>query len=330
MHCVRDMGTDDQSSHAVGDIDHIQSLQLLQPHLNRNTSVYLPYITNLQFDNPVFEADRCYLWTGDTKRSASGNHKSPHVPGENIYNSVVRRLFECAFGMKLPSKSNILRHMCPLITGEFNSGLCCNPLHLRIGTLKENSNDIRVHGLVKDLLEGKSTQYFCFEHNTTTQSSVGDWKLDTQDWRMLNILIQKRGLTLPPCSCDVMEISLPPNQDQVFLDKLMEDWKTQQSQPLSLDNSKPKRKYKRKKPTPRSSDSNDEKKEKRNARQRALREKKRADRDKAQDVDTIHVTVPADRPPLDVKTLWEEYVDSNPLPSGLLPIRTKLSTPETS
>lgn len=325
-------------THDVKDIDSIESLRILNPHRCKPIADYLPHIGGIDCSTLVFYADRCYLWKGEVKNPKCGSHRSPYFSGNGPSSSIVRCLFTYMFNAKL-EKQQLLRHMCPLITGEFNSGMCCNPLHLRPGTPKENSRDIRIHALVKDLLGGNSTDYFCFEHNTTTISTVGDWQLDDRDWRLLNNQLKKRNLTYcNRCTCDVINITLPHvavvdhttapfNSESKLMDRLMEEWEKEQQTMTTT--TLVKRKYDRKKTrnkiavTKKYKPYDDEQKEKRNVRQSALREKKKAENQKKLDTDVIYVTAPVDRPPLDAKQMWEEYMASNPIPTGMLPKKPK-------
>lgn len=303
-------------------MDSIRSVHILNASMCKDLDDFLPHIDGIDYSDPVFSVDRCYLWKGNIKKPKYGSYKSPSAHDCDYSVSIVRRLFTCIFHVKLGKQ--ILRHMCPLITGEFNSGMCCNPLHLRPGTTQENVDDRKVHEMIRRVLKDPSVSVdFCFQHNQGMFLSLPS-ECREDDLQLIRKLFHSRGLDylLTKCVCNVIKVE--PRNDTKDLDFVTTHWREKWEKDPSPTNSNAnsKRKYERNKPTL----SDLDKKEKRNVRQRVLREKKRAEREGDRDVDVIYVTAPIDRPELDVKSLWKEYVDSNPLPSGLLPLRTKSLT----
>jgi hypothetical protein len=216
-------------NYKVEDIDRIQSIRIRSHDKSKYLNQCLPFLTNISLDDPMFVIDKCNVWTGSVK--TTGTHKSPvtyHI------GSVIRRVFEDTFLIWFRYRTDILRHMCPIITGEFNSGLCCNPLHLRIGTARENRNDIFVHRLVKDLLHGTLIDYFCFIHNLTLPDSSK--RLNPKDVCMIQTLLAKKQLTPPldQCICGpTIEVVISPKEEQlVKIEKDMKEFIERKDQVL--------------------------------------------------------------------------------------------------
>ncbi len=186
---------------------HIQNL-----NLNPEIEYMLSNLTNF---NQMFRADRCNVWTGDIRYKK--RYKSPYCPFLPLSHSVYRHIYESVFCIRLIRRSDILRHMCPLITGEFNSGLCCNPLHLRIGTHKENRNDILVHDLVRELLLHKTHPHFCFQHNSAMISDIVQ-SLEPRDLDLIKQLALARQIQDPfqSCKCNIVRVDVPPSEFLLF------------------------------------------------------------------------------------------------------------------
>ena len=310
------------------DMDHIQTVRILNAPMCKDLVDFLPYVDGIDCSDPVFSADRCYLWKGAIKKPKYGHHKSPSAQECHDSFSIVRRLFTCIFHAKLGKQ--ILRHMCPLITGEFNSGMCCNPLHLRPGTAQENFEDRKVHEMLQHILKDNSPVEFCFQHNQGMLSSLPS-QCNQGDLQLIQQLFHKRGLDylLTKCVCNVIKVE--PRNDTKDLDFVTTHWREEKwgkelthANANANANANPKRKYERKKATLPEAD----KKENRNVRQRELRERKRCEKKRklGTDEDRIHVVVP---PPLDVQAEWEAFLASNPLPTGLLPVKKHRHRPPT-
>lgn len=145
------------------DIDSISGLSLVKKiRVNTDRFNFLnlcEHINNIDISDPVFCVDQCYLWNGLIK--GSKKYKSPWVQDCNVK----RHIFQICYNIKL-SSSEVLRHMCPVLLGEFNTGMCVNPLHMTIGTQKQNMRDKFVHQLFFDILNSNFIDYFCFKHNT--------------------------------------------------------------------------------------------------------------------------------------------------------------------
>lgn len=190
------------------EIESIKHIRVDNLHLNPEMTYMLSNLSNF---NQAFRADRCNIWTGNIK--CNKKYQSPYCPFLPINQSVYRRIYESVFCIRLIRRSDILRHMCPLITGEFNSGLCCNPLHLRIGTHKENRNDILVHELVRELLRHQTHPHFCFQHNSAMTSDIVQF-LEPRDLAMIKQLTLTRKIPDPfsSCKCNVVRVDVPQSE----------------------------------------------------------------------------------------------------------------------
>ena len=131
--------------------------------------------------NPVFKADKCYLWKKMTRTNNVGKkYRAPGVTirheGKRWTNSVPKLVAIHVLGLndlyisakvKCPCGTlgrdgtpkiymnccmQIVRHKCKTLSGTDSHGACCNPYHLERGTCRDNIDDKIVDG------DSKSTQ----------------------------------------------------------------------------------------------------------------------------------------------------------------------------
>lgn len=183
----------------------IEEIVLDNLHLNSEMTELLSHLDTIDVVNPKFRYDTCALWNGEVKQK--GSHRQPYCPYLPISRSVIRFIYEQVFCVRLYNTKDVLRHMCPLITGLFNSGLCCNPLHLRLGTAKENCRDILVHDLIKLWMMNETQTDFCFQHNTGMVSSVIQslFPEELVQVKSLSFLHKLPDPTMQ-CCCDIIKI----------------------------------------------------------------------------------------------------------------------------
>ena len=97
-----------------------------------------PFKTNEQVienivNNTVENSEGCWLWTKSCFKGT--NYGQQKWKGKNWH---VHRLAYTLFKGDIPD-GLVVRHRC-------GNQRCCNPLHLELGTHKDNSADTRVHG----------------------------------------------------------------------------------------------------------------------------------------------------------------------------------------
>jgi hypothetical protein len=189
--------------------DPIREIQMQNLHTNKEMTELLSHLDTIDLQSPIFRYDTCALWTGEVKEK--GNHRQPHCPYLPVSRSVIRFIYEQVYCVRLFKPKDVLRHMCPLITGQFNSGLCCNPLHLTLGTPKENSRDILVHDLIRTWMSNPHQTDFCFQHNSGMVSSIVQHLLpdEIEHVKRLASIYNSSDPTLF-CCCDV--VSIPKKQ----------------------------------------------------------------------------------------------------------------------
>lgn len=141
----------------------------------------------------------CCLWKGKT--SLWEGYNRPTRP-------IGKYLFEIIFGIPVPPQIT-LRHMCPLFTGQHNKGLCCNPLHLRLGTHEENMRDKITHNIISSLLKNHHTSDVCFVHGCRSVDPAHR-VISDQDLKRLSLLFDIDV----NCKCDCtmnLDISVMTN-----------------------------------------------------------------------------------------------------------------------
>ncbi|MDX1253654.1 MAG: HNH endonuclease signature motif containing protein, partial [Oceanisphaera sp.] len=78
--------------------------------------------------------DACWLWQGAVSTSGYGNLRA-----DKVYRRAHRTAYELCHG-------NIPDGMCVMHSCDVK--LCCNPAHLSVGTLAENTRDAAEKGLL--------------------------------------------------------------------------------------------------------------------------------------------------------------------------------------
>jgi len=126
-------------------------LDFLPVNITENT--YLDLFSKLDgfdMERKGFDKYKCAIWTEDVIRY--GYYSKPsfqcnlvHDLLESFYLRSFKRYFAC--------------HTCPEITGEFNSGLCVNPLHIKFGNYSINRRDMFVHKVIKSIIRPCFKEY---------------------------------------------------------------------------------------------------------------------------------------------------------------------------
>lgn len=110
------------------------------------------------------EPDQCWPWLGPF--GGRSDERRPYFQASGKRTMAYRWVYELYHGVEL-ERNQLLLHSCD--NGNFPVG-CCNPHHLRIGSVQDNSDDMVTrdrHGLpttvvrnIRQLLfEGKSQQH---------------------------------------------------------------------------------------------------------------------------------------------------------------------------
>jgi hypothetical protein len=191
--------------------DHVTQIYMKNVHLNKEMKELLSHLDCVDLNRPMFQYNTCALWNGEIKQK--GIYKQPYCPYLPVSRSVIRFIYEQVYCVKLIKPKDVLRHMCPLITGQFNSGLCCNPLHLRLGTTKENMRDIHVHDLVKKLISDPHQTDFCFQHNSGMTTTTIQTLLPEELEQIKHVAsIHKLPNPMFKCCCNIIQVSVPKRQ----------------------------------------------------------------------------------------------------------------------
>lgn len=187
---------------------HIKNLQR-----NKEMTELLSHLDTIDLHHPIFRYDTCALWKGEVKQR--GNHRQPYCPHLSVSRSVIRFIYEQVYCVRLFKTKDILRHMCPLITGKFNSGLCCNPLHLTLGSAKENSRDVLVHDLIHTWMSNQHQTDFCFKHNSGMVSTVIQYLLPNE-LEQVKYIASIYNLLDPTVLCCCNVIAVPKKAKREF------------------------------------------------------------------------------------------------------------------